>query len=79
MGFFSSIFCRRDAPTDRTSGFDGLVGYTLVALAKNVIGMAIACEEYGAKFFTNGAASSGVLEHIKCQFLSKNILTNSLG
>ena len=25
--------------------------------------MAIACEEYGAKFFANGAAPSGVLEH----------------
>jgi phage portal protein BeeE len=24
--------------------------------------MAIACEEYGAKFFANGAAPSGVLE-----------------
>jgi hypothetical protein len=25
--------------------------------------MAIACEEYGAKFFANGAALGGVLEH----------------
>ena len=32
-------------------------------LAKNAIGMAIACEEYGAKFFANGAAPGGVLEH----------------
>ena len=32
-------------------------------MAKNAIGMAIACEEYGAKFFANGAAPSGVLEH----------------
>ena len=44
-------------------GFDGLVGYSLIAMAKNAIGMAIACEEYGAKFFANGAAPSGVLEH----------------
>lgn len=44
-------------------GFDGLVGYSPIAMAKNTIGMAIACEEYGAKFFANGAAPSGVLEH----------------
>ena len=44
-------------------GFDGLVGYSPIAMAKNAIGMAMACEEYGAKFFANGAAPSGVLEH----------------
>ena len=44
-------------------GFDGLVGYSPIAMAKNAIGMAIACEEYGAKFFANGASPSGVLEH----------------
>lgn len=44
-------------------GFDGLVGYSPIAMAKNSIGMAIACEEYGARFFANGAAPSGVLEH----------------
>ncbi len=44
-------------------GFDGLVGYSPIAMAKNAIGSAIACEEYGAKFFANGAQPSGVLEH----------------
>ena len=44
-------------------GFDGLVGYSPIAMAKNAIGMAIACEEYGAKFFANGATPGGVLEH----------------
>ena len=44
-------------------GFDGLVGYSPIAMARNAIGMAIACEEYGAKFFANGAAPGGVLEH----------------
>lgn len=57
----------RLAPTDVLHipglGFDGLVGYSPIAMAKNAIGMAIACEEYGAKFFANGAAPSGVLEH----------------
>ena len=43
-------------------GFDGLVGYSPIAMAKNAIGMAIACEEYG-EVLCNGAAPSGVLEH----------------
>ena len=44
-------------------GFDGLVGYSPIAMAKNAIGMAIATEEYGAKLFANGATPGGVLEH----------------
>jgi HK97 family phage portal protein len=44
-------------------GFDGLLGYSPIAMAKNAIGMAIACEEYDAKFFANGANPGGVLEH----------------
>ena len=44
-------------------GFDGLFGYSPIAMAKNAIGMAVACEEYGARFFANGAAPGGVLEH----------------
>lgn len=44
-------------------GFDGLVGYSPIAMAKNAIGLSIATEECGAKFFANGAAPSGVLEY----------------
>ena len=44
-------------------GYDGLVGYSPIAMARNAVGLAIAAEEYGAKFFANGAAPSGVLEH----------------
>jgi len=44
-------------------GFDGLIGYSPIAMAKNAIGMALATEEYGAKFFANGASPGGVLEH----------------
>jgi len=36
-------------------GFDGIVGYSPIAMSKNAIGMAIACEEYGAKFFATSA------------------------
>ncbi|HCT64233.1 MAG TPA: phage portal protein [Lachnospiraceae bacterium] len=76
--YYSYQMGRDDAPTVKGSnailkpsdvlhipglGFDGLVGYSPIAMAKNAIGMAIACEEYGAKFFANGAAPGGVLEH----------------
>ena len=44
-------------------GFDGLIGYSPVAMAKNAIGMSLATEEYGASFFANGATPGGVLEH----------------
>lgn len=44
-------------------GFDGLVGYSPIAMARNAVGMTLACEEYGASFFANGANPGGVLEH----------------
>ena len=44
-------------------GFDGIIGYDTISLAKEAIGMALAMEEYGARFFVNGAAPGGVLEH----------------
>lgn len=44
-------------------GFDGLIGYSPIAMMKDSIGTAIATEEYGGKFFENGATPSGVLEH----------------
>lgn len=44
-------------------GFDGLIGYSPIAMAKNAVGMTLACEEYGASFFANGAHPGGVLEH----------------
>ena len=44
-------------------GFDGLIGYSPIAMAKNTIGMSMSAEEYGAKFFSNGATPSGILEY----------------
>lgn len=44
-------------------GFDGLIGYSPIAMAKNAVGMTLACEEYGASFFANGANPGGVLQH----------------
>lgn len=44
-------------------GYNGLIGYSPIAMAKNAVGMMIACEEYGGEFFANGANPGGVLEH----------------
>lgn len=44
-------------------GFDGVMGYSPIALERNAIGLGIAAEEYGSKFFANGATPSGVLTH----------------
>ena len=42
-------------------GFDGIMGYSPVALAKNAIGLNIAAEDYGGRFFANNATPSGIL------------------
>ena len=44
-------------------GFDGLVGYSPIAMAKRAVGLGLACDEYGAAFYANGAQPGGVLEH----------------
>jgi len=54
---------REDVLHFKGLGFDGLVGYSPIAIARNAIGMSIAAENYGATFFANGANPSGVLEH----------------
>lgn len=44
-------------------GFDGVVGYSPIAVERNAVGLSIAAEEYGSKFFSNGARPSGLLIH----------------
>ena len=43
-------------------GFNGLIGYSPIAMSRNAIGLAMSCEDYGAKFFANGARPSGILK-----------------
>ena len=43
-------------------GFDGLLGHSPIAVAKNAIGLSMACEEFGSNFFANGARPSGILK-----------------
>lgn len=42
-------------------GFDGIKGYSVIANAKEAIGLGMALENYGASFFANGAKPSGVI------------------
>ena len=44
-------------------GFNGLIGYSPISLARQAIGLGLATEEFGARFFGNGARPGGVLEH----------------
>ncbi len=43
--------------------FDGIVGISPIAQAREAIGLSLATEEFGARFFGNGARPGGVLEH----------------
>lgn len=43
--------------------FDGLVGLSPIAACRSAIGMGISQDEYSSRFYANGAAPMGVLEH----------------
>lgn len=43
-------------------GFNGLVGYSPVTVARQTIGLGIAVEQYGAAFFGNAAVPKGILK-----------------
>jgi HK97 family phage portal protein len=47
----------------RGLSFDGIRGYSPLQLARQGLGLALALEEYGSKFFSNDAKSGGVIEH----------------
>lgn len=44
-------------------GFNGITGLSPIAMAREAIGLSLAAEEFGARFFGNGAKPGGVLEH----------------
>lgn len=44
-------------------GFDGISGYSPIALARQGIALGLAAEEFGARFFGNDARPGVVLEH----------------
>jgi HK97 family phage portal protein len=43
-------------------GWDGLVGFSPIAMARQAIGLGIAAEQFGASFFGNGSTPKGVLK-----------------
>ena len=43
--------------------FDGICGMSPIHVARNAIGLGLAMEEFGSKFFANDARSGGVLMH----------------
>lgn len=44
-------------------GFDGVVGYSPIAVARQAIGLGLAMQEFGGKFFANDSKSGGVIIH----------------
>lgn len=44
---------------------DGVTGISRIAMARETIGVALASEEHGARFFSNDATPGGVLSHPK--------------
>ena len=46
-------------------GYDGLVGYSPIRLAREAIGLAMATEEFGARFFGQGTHMGMVAKHPK--------------
>lgn len=53
---------------------DGVVGMRFVSLARDALGLAIAGEEYGSRFFENGALASGIATYPRA--LSQEALDN---
>jgi len=44
-------------------GFDGLMGYSVLKMARESIAMGLATEQFGARFFGEGTHPSAVVEH----------------
>lgn len=47
----------------RLWGGDGVIGYSPIAMARQAVGLTLAAEEYGARFFGNDSRPGGVLKH----------------
>ena len=43
--------------------FDGISGYSIINIAREALGAAIAAQKFGASFFANGMSVGGVLSH----------------
>lgn len=44
-------------------GFNGLVGKSVISMAREAIGLGLSAEEFGARFFSQGAQPGGIVEY----------------
>lgn len=58
-------FHREDVFHVKGLGFDGILGYSPIRVAREAIGVGLAAQEYGGSFFRNDARPSVVLRHPK--------------
>jgi HK97 family phage portal protein len=49
----------------RGLGWDGIVGFSVIAMARRSIGMGLAMDEYGSNFYQNGTHVGLIFEHPK--------------
>lgn len=54
---------RKGLPADRVWHCRAFMGLSIIAQAREAIGLAMAGEEYGARFFSNDSRPGGVLKH----------------
>ena len=57
-----------ELPTDQVShvraiSHDGYIGYSPITMMRQAVGLAVAMETFGAKFFANDAKSGGFIQH----------------
>lgn len=48
---------------ERSFGGNGIIGYSPIRQAAEAVGISLAAEEHGARFFSNGASMGGIIEH----------------
>jgi len=61
-------------------GYDGLIGYAPLTMMRQAVGLGLAMEEFGSKFFANDAKSGGFLMHPgRLGVAGKKNLADSMG
>lgn len=59
----NTILEQRDMLHIHGIGYDGLQGYSVVAMAAQSIGLGMAADQFGSSFFGNGTEPAGILTH----------------
>lgn len=65
---YNGMLGKADLPSSevlhlKALGYNGLVGYSQIQMHRNALGLALAAEQFGSKFFANDAKSGGFLQH----------------